>query len=166
MRHIFETEGEVWRAWLARAADGWRLLADGAAPAGIALALGADGRGTLTIDGDTVLVAAAVEGDVVHIQIGGATYALRYRDAAEYHEVAAQGGAEDVARAPMPGVVLSVAVAEGDAVGRGDVLLTIESMKLQTAIRAGRDGVVDAVHVTPGQTFERDAALLTLRTER
>lgn len=165
MHHIFETEGEVWHASLARADGGWRLLTDGTA-ADVTLALGADGRGTLTIDGATVPVAAMREGDVVHIGIGGATFALRYRDPAEYHEVAAQAGAEDVARAPMPGVVLSVAVAPGTAVGRGDVMLTIESMKLQTAIRAGRDGVVDAVHVAPGQTFERDAALLILRTER
>ena len=164
MRHVFETEGEVWRAWLARDGDGWRLLTDDASAA-VALALGADGRGTLTIDGETIPVAAAVDGDVVHVSIGGGTHALRYRDPAEYHEVAAQAGAEDVARAPMPGVVLSVAVVPGDTVGRGDVMLTIESMKLQTAIRAGCDGVVDAVHVAPGQTFERDAALLTLRAE-
>ncbi|GAN77806.1 acetyl-CoA carboxylase biotin carboxyl carrier protein subunit [Acidisphaera rubrifaciens] len=165
MRHVFETEGEVWHAWLARDGEGWRLLCDDVSTA-VALTLGPDGRGTLTIDGATVPVAAVADGDVVHIQIDGRAYALRYRDPAEYHEVAAQGGAEDVARAPMPGVVLSVAVGPGDAVGRGDVLLTIESMKLQTAIRAGRDGIVDAVHVAPGQTFERDAALLTLRTER
>ncbi len=52
--------------------------------------------------------------------------------------------------APMPGVVASVAVQPGQAVKTGDMLLTIEAMKMETGIHAERDAVVKAVHVQPG----------------
>lgn len=48
--------------------------------------------------------------------------------------------------APMPGVIATVAVAAGQAVKAGDMLLTIEAMKMETAIHADRDGVIKAVH--------------------
>ena len=52
--------------------------------------------------------------------------------------------------APMPGVVASMAVAEGRAVVAGDLLMTIEAMKMETALHAERDGTVAAVHVAAG----------------
>ncbi|MET4103211.1 pyruvate carboxylase [Roseovarius sp. MBR-78] len=52
--------------------------------------------------------------------------------------------------APMPGVVATVAVQAGQSVKTGDMLLTIEAMKMETGIHAERDAVVKAVHVTPG----------------
>ena len=52
--------------------------------------------------------------------------------------------------APMPGVVASVVVKAGDAVRTGDMLLTIEAMKMETGLHAERDGTVKAVHVQPG----------------
>ncbi len=52
--------------------------------------------------------------------------------------------------APMPGVVATIAVAAGDAVKDGDLLLTIEAMKMETGLHAERDAVVKAVHVQPG----------------
>jgi 3-methylcrotonyl-CoA carboxylase alpha subunit len=162
MRHVFELDHGAHRAWLARHCATWRLLTDDGGVE-VSLEMQPDGRGVLTFDGHAEPVAAAVDGDEVHVQIDGRTYTLRYRDPVEYHAIAADAGAEDVARAPMPGVVLSVAVAAGAPVAIGDPLLTIESMKLQTTIRASRDGTVAAVHVAAGQSFERDAALVTLR---
>ncbi len=59
--------------------------------------------------------------------------------------------------APMPGVVATVAVAAGAAVKAGDLLLTIEAMKMETGIHAERDAVVKAVHVAPaGQIDAKD----------
>jgi pyruvate carboxylase len=52
--------------------------------------------------------------------------------------------------APMPGVVASVAVTPGASVREGDLLLTIEAMKMETGIHAERDAIVKAVHVHPG----------------
>jgi len=67
--------------------------------------------------------------------------------------------------APMPGVVASMAVAEGRAVVAGDLLMTIEAMKMETALHAERDGTVEAVHVAAGQSVEAKDLLLEFARE-
>ena len=57
--------------------------------------------------------------------------------------------------APMPGVVASVAVEAGKPVKEGDLMLTIEAMKMETGIHADRDAVIKAVHVTGGRADRR-----------
>ncbi|WP_127560455.1 pyruvate carboxylase [Nioella ostreopsis] len=64
--------------------------------------------------------------------------------------------------APMPGVVASVAVQPGQKVKQGDMLLTIEAMKMETGIHADRDAVVEAVHVTPGGQIDAKDLLVEL----
>ncbi|HEU0222240.1 MAG TPA: pyruvate carboxylase, partial [Paracoccaceae bacterium] len=56
--------------------------------------------------------------------------------------------------APMPGMVASVAVQAGQAVKAGDLLLTIEAMKMETSIHADRDGTVKAVHAPAGSSVD------------
>lgn len=73
--------------------------------------------------------------------------ATRSRGAAAHH------GPSEV-RAIIPGRVLSVAVAPGDAVVMGQQLLILEAMKMQNEVRAPRDGTVVRVAVAPGQTLE------------
>jgi pyruvate carboxylase len=62
--------------------------------------------------------------------------------------------------APMPGVVASVAVSVGQKVTEGDMLLTIEAMKMETGIHAERDAVVKAVHVQPGGQIDAKDLLI------
>ncbi|MGX9356690.1 pyruvate carboxylase [Roseobacteraceae bacterium S113] len=62
--------------------------------------------------------------------------------------------------APMPGVVASVAVKSGDKVKEGDMLLTIEAMKMETGIHAERDAVVAAVHVQAGGQIDAKDLLI------
>ena len=64
--------------------------------------------------------------------------------------------------APMPGAVLEVLVAEGDAVERNQTVMVMESMKMELVITAPRDGVVRRVSVQPGQQVERGMRLLEL----
>jgi pyruvate carboxylase len=56
--------------------------------------------------------------------------------------------------APMPGVVATLAVAAGAKVKEGDLLLTIEAMKMETGLHADRDGVIKAVHVAAGAQID------------
>ncbi|MBS0125169.1 pyruvate carboxylase [Thetidibacter halocola] len=63
-------------------------------------------------------------------------------------------GNPDHVGAPMPGVVASVVVTAGQTVKEGDLLLTIEAMKMETGLHAERDGVVKAVHVHPGSQID------------
>ncbi len=64
--------------------------------------------------------------------------------------------------APMPGVVASVAAVAGKPVHAGDLLLTIEAMKMETGIHADRDGVIKAVHVHPGAQIDAKDLLIEL----
>ena len=59
--------------------------------------------------------------------------------------------AVNVFRSPMPGVIVSVAVSEGDQVVTGDEVCVLEAMKMQQVLRADWTGVVKAVHVKAGQ---------------
>jgi 3-methylcrotonyl-CoA carboxylase alpha subunit len=119
----------------------------------------------LTVDGETAKILLAADGDVTWVHVDGASYAVRYTDPVRRHAGHAGGGADDVALAPMPGVAIAVHVAAGDDVVPGATLMVIESMKLETAIKAWRAGTVAEVHVAPGQTFDRGAALVTLTAE-
>jgi pyruvate carboxylase len=62
--------------------------------------------------------------------------------------------------APMPGVVATVAVSAGQKVKQGDLLLTIEAMKMETGIHAERDATVKAVHVTAGGQIDAKDLLI------
>jgi len=64
--------------------------------------------------------------------------------------------------APMPGVVASVSVQTGAEVKEGDLMLTIEAMKMETGIHAERDAVVKAVHVSPGSQIDAKDLLVEL----
>ncbi len=74
----------------------------------------------------------------------------------------AEAGNPDHIGAPMPGVVATVAVAAGQEVHEGDLLLTIEAMKMETGIHAERDAVVKAVHATPGGQIDAKDLLIEL----
>jgi pyruvate carboxylase len=64
--------------------------------------------------------------------------------------------------APMPGAVAGVAVSVGQAVKAGDMLLTIEAMKMETGIHAEQDATVKAVHVRPGDQIDAKDLLVEL----
>jgi pyruvate carboxylase len=64
--------------------------------------------------------------------------------------------------APMPGTIATVAVAVGAKVSRGDVLVTIEAMKMETSVRADRDGTVAEVVTKPGEMVDAKDLLIVI----
>lgn len=70
--------------------------------------------------------------------------------------------AERVYHAPMPGLVVSVCVKVGDQITAGQVLLTIEAMKMENELRAHTAGTVIAVHVQAGVRVAQRAPLLEI----
>ena len=62
----------------------------------------------------------------------------------------------------MPGMVVTVAVQPGDRVAKGQKLLTLEAMKMQTNISAERNAKVDQLLVKPGTQVETGDLLMTL----
>ncbi|MFO1108309.1 MAG: acetyl/propionyl/methylcrotonyl-CoA carboxylase subunit alpha [Bradyrhizobium sp.] len=61
---------------------------------------------------------------------------------------------------PMPGLVVSIAVDEGQEVKAGETLAVVEAMKMQNVLRAERDGTVKKIHASPGATLAVDALIL------
>ena len=74
----------------------------------------------------------------------------------------AEVGNENHIGAPMPGVVASIAVQAGQKIKEGDLLLTIEAMKMETGLHAERDAVVKAVHVQPAAQIDAKDLLVEL----
>jgi len=62
----------------------------------------------------------------------------------------------------MPGSISTVAVKAGQLVKAGDVLLTIEAMKMETALRAARDATIESVLVAPGMPVDAKDLLVVL----
>jgi biotin carboxyl carrier protein len=115
---------------------------------------------SISIEGLTTRVVTVVDKDDVLIHAFGRTWRASLTDPAERALMAA--GLSDVAKAPMPGVAISVLVKCGDSVEANQILLIIESMKMQMEIRSSRAGTVDAVHARVGETFQQNASLVTL----
>lgn len=101
---------------------------------------------------------AVADGDIVHVQFRGRTWRIEHVDPTL---AAATGSAASIgaSHAPMPGVVISLHASVGQRISRGDPLLVIESMKLQTTLSAACDGLVGQLPFEVGQTFQRGAVL-------
>ncbi|MEC9244846.1 acetyl-CoA carboxylase biotin carboxylase subunit [Nitratireductor rhodophyticola] len=61
---------------------------------------------------------------------------------------------------PMPGLVVSVAVAEGQEVKAGETLAVVEAMKMENVLRAERDGMVAKINAAPGDSLAVDAVIM------
>ena len=72
----------------------------------------------------------------------------------------AQEGNNAHVGAPMPGVIAGVTVSKGQSVNEGDLLLTIEAMKMETGLHAERDAVIKAVHVSTGSQIDAKDLLI------
>ena len=130
-----------------------------------------------TIDGKQINAAVnELEDNFAEVTINGKTYkvelekeeapaaaAVRRPAAAAAPAAAAPAGLMTV-KSPLPGSIVKVLVKAGQAVKKGDVLLTMESMKMENNVAAEADGTVKAVYVEPGKTVMQDDKLLDLET--
>jgi biotin carboxyl carrier protein len=121
----------------------------------------ADGSWRVTLDGLARSYTVAVSEDAIFIARDGHHLELRTERASREGEGSLVNGLE----APMPGTVLLVHVADGDQVHEGDVLMVLESMKMELSIAAPHDGVVDGLAVAPGDRVELKQPLLAVQAD-
>ena len=114
---------------------------------------------TIELDGAARHYAVAFDGDeVVWIAREGHHLQARTVRADRSGAALASGSLE----APMPGTVLQVRVENGQSVAAGDVLVILESMKMELAITAPVDGIVSGVTLSPGDRVELGQALVAI----
>ncbi len=93
------------------------------------------------------------------VTAGGDTFIVSRPDFETEAEALEAG---DVVRAPMPGKVIAVTAAPGQAVSRGDILVVMEAMKMEHALTAPRDGTIDAVAAEAGTQIAEGEILIRL----
>jgi len=137
--------------------DGHALDADAARlPGAVSLLAGGQSHDlAVHLDGERALVAAG--GRAVELRVVDARRAARGAAAAR-----AERGGASVLRCPMPGRVVRVACAPGDAVAAGAGLVVVEAMKMENELRAPRAGTVKTVRVRAGDPVEAGAVLVEL----
>jgi biotin carboxyl carrier protein len=101
------------------------------------------------------------------VLIRGRLYPVTVEDEREKRLRSAAGGGvaetgEYHLRAPMPGLVVAILVEENQAIKKGQVLLILESMKMQNELKSPRDGTVGRVRVKAGETVEQKQTLLSV----
>jgi biotin carboxyl carrier protein len=75
---------------------------------------------------------------------------------------AAEGGEFNL-KAPMPGLVVAIPVSEGQEIQKGQVLIILESMKMQNELKSPKDGIVERIRVKAGESVEQKQALLSVK---
>ena len=100
----------------------------------------------------------------VFFEVNGQPRVARVNDrqkaaTAKKHPKAEEGNPAHLA-APMPGMVATLAVKEGQKVKAGDLLMTIEAMKMETAINADRNGTIKSLHISAGAQIDAKDLLL------
>lgn len=99
------------------------------------------------------------------VRVNGNNYQLNVKD--KYDELLKSLGFDDLSskkvneiKAPMPGLVLDVRVAEGDTVKKGDPILVLEAMKMENIIKSPTDGTIKKINVKKGVAVEKNQVLI------
>jgi propionyl-CoA carboxylase alpha chain len=100
--------------------------------------------------------------DLAHRGVETRAYVYTEREAAAARLMPAKKEADSgkAVRCPMPGLVVSIAVLEGQEVKAGETLAVVEAMKMENVLRAERDGVVKKIHAKKGDSLAVDAVIL------
>ena len=119
---------------------------------------------TITVNGNVYDVTVEEGGAVAAAPVAAAPKAAPAAAPKAAPKAAAPAGAQGGVKvnAPMPGKILGVKVAAGQAVKKGDVLVVLEAMKMENEIVAPQDGTVASVNTSVGEQVEAGAVLVTL----
>ncbi|MCQ2403142.1 MAG: biotin/lipoyl-binding protein [Lentisphaeria bacterium] len=115
----------------------------------------AAGPVTVNVNGTAYQVnATAGANDTATVVVNGKTYNVSFGAAAPAAAAPAAAGAGQTVTTPLPGTIVRISVAVGQAVKKGDELMIIEAMKMEQPIVAPADGTVKSIAVNAGDTLE------------
>ena len=113
------------------------------------------------------VINADYEAKTFEIEVNGRNYSVQLGDV--FDRLVSELGLEitsgqklkDV-KAPMPGLVLDIAVKPGQAVQKGDKLLILEAMKMENVIKSDGEGIVKTVHINEGLPVDKGQLLIEM----
>lgn len=119
----------------------------------------------LILDGDRkrYRTLAARQKDRIFVWIDGRILDLLEVEASALES--AVGGSQNEIRSPMPGTIIQLNVAVGEAVEAGRIVAVLEAMKMEHNLRAPRNGKISKVEIAVGQTVSADALLISLESD-
>ena len=105
--------------------------------------------------------------DIYHVLMDGDLYEVevtdeRSRRLANAFMAFGDTGGEVSIRAPMPGLIVRIAVTEGQTVSKGETLMILESMKMENELKSPRDGTIHRILVSMGENVEQNKVLVTV----
>ena len=118
-----------------------------------------------TVDGEPVIAQVRREGHALRVARRGASVVARLMTprAAELALLMPEKQEADSSkhlRCPMPGLVVSIAVSEGQKVSAGEALAVVEAMKMENVLRAERSATVVSIFAKPGDSLAVDAIIM------
>ena len=122
---------------------------------------------SLLVDGKSIEAFVYPEDETWQVLLHGHLFTATVEDEREKRLKAAgsrriSDHAEFHLKAPMPGLIIAMPVDEGQPVGKGDVLVVLESMKMQNELKSPREGTVSRMRVKIGDNVEQRQTLLTV----
>ncbi len=122
---------------------------------------------SLLLDGKSYEAHVYEDEDGWEVLLQGTLYPATVVDEREHRLRSAFGSSaeqtgEFYLKAPMPGLVVDLPVEDGQEIKEGQVLLILESMKMQNELKSPRDGVVSRIRVKEGENVERRQTLLSV----
>lgn len=146
-------------------------LVEWAAPTFRALHDGSSVHGSAVLHATDADSPAGADGTAVQLFVGGDAASVLVMDVAQQaHQqlsaAAASGGAlASAVHSPMPGKIVRVLVAAGQAVSAGEPLVVLEAMKMEHTMKAPADVTIGAVHATEGDVVAQRALLLSFEAD-
>jgi len=112
-------------------------------------------------------VAAAEDTEEWQVLLHGELSSVLVEDEREKRLRQAAGGVAATSgeyhlKAPMPGLIVAVQVSEGQVVAKGDILIILESMKMQNELKCPRAGTITRIRVKAGEGVEQNQQLITI----
>ena len=147
--------------------DEQNILLDGESLAVDFDAIGEQSVFSLLLDGKSYEAYVYPEDGTIQVLLHGRAFSVRVEDEREKQLRITFGRpkgeqAEYHLRAPMPGLVASILVVEGQQVQEGDVLVILESMKMQNELRSARAGTVTRLQIKPGDRVNQQEIMLSV----